>query len=421
MKLLFVSSLYPPNVVGGAELSLCALTRTLAAAGDDVHVATLAPPGGPTVSTERDCGVTVHRFALANLYWPWSDTGERTLLQKSVWHTVDSANAVMARRLAALVARLEPDVVVTNNLQGWSTAVVTTMKRVGVPVVHVLHDYSLLCPQTTMYRGGSGCGTGDDRCGRCRLLTRPRHVHMREVDAVIGVSQSILDFHDMHGLFRGVQHTVIHNSLKDGIEIRRSPPPRIDGAVRFGYLGRLESMKGIETLLRAADYLARDDLLFEVLVAGTPSTPTYLDSLKSRWPLRNVHYLGFVNDPVRFLDSIDCLVFPTDWLEALGNGVFEAFARGIPVIGSDAGGIPETISHGTDGFIFQRGNWRDLADRMRLLAVDAELRESLGSAALAKAPGYLATLRAGEYRRFLRKVAAAKTEHVGVERQSCGR
>lgn len=421
MKLLFVSSLYPPNLVGGAELSLRALAQALAAEGDDVHVATLAPPDAALVSIERDRGVTVHRFALANLYWPWGDRGKQTLLKKSVWHAVDSANTVMARRLAALVARIQPDAVITNNLQGWSTAVVPTAKRLGVPVVHVLHDYSLLCPQTTMYRGGSGCGTRDERCGRCRLLTRPRHTHMRDVDAVIGVSQSILEFHHMHGLFREVQRTVIHNPLKDGIDIRRSPRPRTNGPVRFGYLGRLESMKGIETLLRAADYLARDDLLFEVLVAGTPSTPTYLDSLKSRWPLRNVHYLGFVNDPVRFLDSIDCLVFPTDWLEALGNGVFEAFARGIPVIGSDAGGIPETISHGTDGFIFQRCNWRDLADRMRLLAVDAELRESLGSAALAKAPGYLATLRAGEYRRFLRKVAAAKTEHVGVEPQSCGR
>ena len=252
-----------------------------------------------------------------------------------------------------------------------------------------------------LFRDGTGCGTGRNRCQPCRLLTRPRHMHMQDVDAVVGVSQSVLDFHIAHGLFADSRQAVIHNPLKIGIDIAAAPVVHNDGPVRFGYLGRVEPMKGIETLLRAVDSLSQENLPMQILIAGNAASDDYLSSLKQRWPMTNVEYLGYVDDTTALLDRLDCLVFPTDWLEALGNGVFEAFARGVPVIGSDAGGIPESIDDAINGFVFRKGSWRQLAAHMKTLTVDVATRENMSHAALAKAPGYLASKRAKQYRELL--------------------
>src|ERR1041385_273049 len=58
------------------------------------------------------------------------------------------------RRLAEAVAAARPDVVHTSNLPGITTAIWETCRRLGVPVVHTIHDYYLLGPRGTFPRPG---------------------------------------------------------------------------------------------------------------------------------------------------------------------------------------------------------------------------------------------------------------------------
>lgn len=411
MRILHVSSLYPPNVVGGAEQGLKTLAEAKAAAGHDVHVATLQAPGA---GGERDGSatgpVTVHEVPLANVYWPYEPGGpSRPLPSRLAWHGIDTANVVMARRVARIVRRVAPDVVLTHNLQGFSTAVMPAIRRAGAPLVHVPHDYALLCPQTTLWRNGAGCGTGAQRCTGCRVLTGPRHRHAESVDAVVSVSRSLLEFHRAHGLFTDVPATVIHNALKPAFRIRDAVRPRSEtGVFTFGFLGRVERSKGIEALLAAASGLERSGVRFRLRVAGR-ARPGYIEELRQRWPLADVEYAGYVDAP-EFLAGIDTLVFPSEWMEALGNGVFEAFSQGVPVIGSDIGGIPETIDDGVNGLVFPAGDAAALAAMMRRLAAEPGLREAMGAAALEKAREYLAPRRAAEYVEFLEGVVRRARE-----------
>ncbi len=75
------------------------------------------------------------------------------------------------------------------------------------------------------------------------------------------------------------------------------------------------------------------------------------------------------------------LVLPSR-CEGMGRVLIEAMAAGIPVIGSDVGGIPHMIRDGQNGFLFPRGNARELEDRLRRVLSDPELAAKLGAEGL---------------------------------------
>lgn len=409
MRILNVSSLYPPHVVGGAELGIHTISEAIARAGHDVHVVTLDPPSrSGTPAAAANGPVTVHRVPLANVYWPFdASRGAQSRFRKMLWHGIDIENAVMARRVRQIVRRIRPDVVLTHNLQGFSTAVMPAIKQTGVTLVHVPHDYALLCPQTALWRNGRACGVLDERCLRCRALTAPRRRHLAAVDAVISVSQSLLDFHRLHGLFSDVPATVIYNALRAPLTVRESVPVgHGDDVMTFGFLGRVERSKGIETLLEAASRLEARGHRFRLRVAGQ-CDPVYLATLRKHWPLASVEYVGYV-DAATYLAETDVLVFPSEWLEALGNGVFEAYSQGVPVIGSAVGGIPESIDEGETGFVVAPGDSVELAARMSCLLADPGKRQEMAASALVKAREYLPSNRAGEYLAFLNSILASR-------------
>ncbi|MEM7705885.1 MAG: glycosyltransferase [Pseudomonadota bacterium] len=410
MRILNVSSLYPPNVVGGAEMGLKTISEAMVDLGHQLHVATLQPPKGIGKPVGDPSGkVEVHGFPLANIYWPF-DQNLRPSPARVLWHSLDTENRMMAANVAKLVQRLQPDVVLTRNLQGFSTAVIPAVARLGVPVIHVLHDFSLVCPRTTMFKNGKECGMRSERCNGCRLLTPRRWRHTEALSGVIGVSRAVLDVHLDHGLFRNLPAKVIHNALRPEIKIADRAEVRKDGPLKLGFLGRVEQPKGIETLLKACHNLHRTGRAFELMVAGR-GQEDYLRYLKARFPEVPVTYEGFV-ESASFLKALDVLVFPTECQEALGNGVFEAFSQGTLVIGSDRGGIPESIDHGTNGIVFPAGDVDALTSRLHQIFDNLQLRRALAQNALVKSRQYLAPNRARSYVEFVETVTDRATAAI---------
>src|SRR5262249_38354253 len=114
--------------------------------------------------------------------------------------------------------------------------------------------------------------------------------------------------------------------------------------IRFGFLGQLRPVKGIEELVDA--FLSLPSGSAELLIAGKGDA-AYERLLKAKTAERDdVRWLGFV-DPQQLLNEIDVLVVPSLWQEPLGLVILEAFAHGRPVIGSQRGGIPELITRET--------------------------------------------------------------------------
>jgi glycosyltransferase involved in cell wall biosynthesis len=91
-----------------------------------------------------------------------------------------------------------------------------------------------------------------------------------------------------------------------------------------------------------------------------------------------VRFLGSHRDIVPFLQAADCFICPSVWKEGAGNANFEAMACGLPDVASRIGGIPEFVEDGRNGFLFTSGDHRELADRIRRLADDPQLRDRMG-------------------------------------------
>jgi glycosyltransferase involved in cell wall biosynthesis len=374
VKIGLINTLYSPYRVGGAEKSVQLLAEGLVSAGNEVFVVTCAERR----SQESLNGVRVYREPLANVYWPFK-AGKQSLL-KPVWHFVDALNPLMGARVRQIVERERPDVVNTNNLSGFSASVWEELMALGVPVVHTVRDYYLLCSRSTMYRQKQNANC-DDICANCRALSWPRRTRAKSIEHVIGISGAVLAEHTKRGIFRNAHTCVIPNiagAVAEPSSVVRTPP-----FVRFGYLGRIEASKGIAELLQSFQMAlsTRRDIR---LVLGGAGDDAYIATLTASVRTHSVRFLGLV-DPAAFFADIDFLVVPSRWKEPLGRVVLEAHQYGVPVLGARRGGISEYIADGVTGFGFDVTEPSALADLMlRCAEFSSEQYTRLRSALLAE-------------------------------------
>jgi glycosyltransferase involved in cell wall biosynthesis len=405
-KILFITNRYSPDVVGGAELSVQTLAEELAARGVSVAVITLGAHSTDTQDTVN--GIRVYRLALANLYMPFG--AQRSAPVRLMWHVFDTRNTRMAAKVAAILDSERPDWVSTHNLSGFSVAVWDEIKSRGIGLGHVLHDYYLLCPRTTMFKGERNC---ESQCGTCRRLSAPKLEASRAVDLVIGISRHVLDTHLRRGCFPNARKTVIHNARRwTGASVERLTPNPSAG-LRIGYIGRIEPSKGIEVLLRAVAMLPQDR--WTLRIAGRASRPEYIEELRQTFARREtasreIEFVGQVK-PVEFYPSVDVVVVPSIWNEPLGMVAVESLQFGVPVIVARAGGLPDILGTSGAGWVFEPGDPGELAGILRSLLDDRQPLRDRQSLAAQRRDYFLPARQADE---FLAAVSAVRQDAAGL-------
>lgn len=376
MKILQVNTLFAPRRFGGAEVFLERLSKDLVARGHQILVACLSP----TPARHGDEALQVHEFGLRNIYWPF-DGARRKPWLKAVWHLRNAFGRGGASDVDALLRQERPDVVHTHNLAGFTSAVWQVIRAHGIPLVHTIHDYALLCPSATMFRDNANCSTP---CVGCRFLSWSNQEHSQCVDAVVGVSGFALEQHLRNGYFPRAARHVIHNGNPSTERSSARSPSAESSVLRVGYLGRLAPSKGIEVMLDALLPLVPGQC--QVLVAGT-GAKEYEANLRRRYEPRGVRFEGRV-DSARFLADIDVLVTPSLWNEPFGLVLCEAMSAGVPVVASAVGGVPEVFEHGRCGFLFNPGDGDALRGFVRQFAEDRELHRRMSGNCLEKAATY---------------------------------
>jgi len=210
-------------------------------------------------------------------------------------------------------------------------------------------------------------------CRKCLILRNYHAEASDSVSAVVGVSRYILDRHVGLGRFSNVASKQVIYNARDprplGID---APAPQKTG-ITFGFIGRLDSAKGVERLIDAFTSYACDGVS---LVIGGSGEHDYTAQLKGRSEDSRIRFIGRTS-PREFYPSIDALIVPSLWNEPLGMVVAEAFAFGKPVIGSKRGGIPEMISHGINGFLYDPDSEDELINSIKLMTEKPEVLSAM--------------------------------------------
>lgn len=152
-------------------------------------------------------------------------------------------------------------------------------------------------------------------------------------------------------------------------------------AIVIGYFGRIHHSKGIFTLLEALDgAMAQEPRLHCLWLGHGPDVQALGERIEAGAFAHRHHMLGWIDDVHPYYSAISMLAFPSIATETFGRVSVEAQAAGAPVLGSDIGGVPETLSPGVTGLLLPPGNaeeWRGAI----LKLCQSEVREPMGIAA----------------------------------------
>ena len=418
MKVLHLPFCYFPDAAGGTETYVAALVRELGALG--VECAVAAPAAEDSVYEHE--GVWVHRFAV--------NPGGVSLDDLS-----GAGDRHAATRFHTILDRLRPDVV---NLHALTSAVSLRSARAakahGAALVFTYHTPTVSCPRGTLLRFGAEICDGElakapctecvlHRRGMNRLSARVASCAPRAAGAALGalglaggpwtalrMSQLVALRHRcFKELMEAADRVVaVCEWVRELLERNGVPPEKITvsrqgfgGAppqdreapkterrvpgnpLQIAFLGRFHATKGIgllvEAILQDRGLPVRLDI-FGLAQDGEGERlraeieAKFRDDKRIRFreplPPANVR---------RTLAGYDALAVPSQWLETGPLVVYEAFAAGIPVVGSDLGGIRELVRHGADGLLVPHASVNAWTASLRRLATEEGLLTRLRS------------------------------------------
>lgn len=144
-------------------------------------------------------------------------------------------------------------------------------------------------------------------------------------------------------------------------------------------VGHPYDIKGVDILLKAFNLISHDYPDVRLHIVGHCDDRGPYENLAQGNPLISFHKGMFFRDIVSEFENCRFFVLPSR-TEGIPRVLLEAMACGKAVIGSRVGGIPEVIIDNETGLMFESGNYRQLAEKMRLLLDDPDFEKRLGNA-----------------------------------------
>lgn len=271
-----------------------------------------------------------------------------------------------------LIKRIRPAVVHVHNFFPLiSPSIFYACKFYGVPVVHTLHNFRIICPTATLMH--------DDKVTLRSLSEGPwwalRHRVYRDSYIATFFLCLMIWVHGKLGTWKNIvsKFIVLSDFSRKIFEEAGIPASKlfikhnsiIEQAIAFDgkragflFVGRLSKEKGVDVLGEAA-LCAPSEEKFEICVVG--SGPLDLSPFEGV-----VNCLGQLDkNEINFLmQSSSALIVPSICFEGFPMVLVEAYANSLPVIGSRLGALAELIDDGVTGLLFEPGNPKDLLEKM---------------------------------------------------------
>jgi glycosyltransferase involved in cell wall biosynthesis len=283
------------------------------------------------------------------------------------------------RKMRELLDHVRPRIAHAHNIyHHLSPSILPLLRKRGIPVVMTVHDLKLACPAYTMMadnqpcercRGGKIHNVAVNRCIKGSLalsslvmvetfLHRLLRLYDANVSRFVVPSRFVLEKLVQWGWAR---HRFAY--IPNFVDVERFRPNHAIGN-RFVYCGRLQSLKGVVTLVRAAA-LAKQPLT----LVGSGPEENRLRKLSEELGA-DVLFLGHQTKDalVDVIQSARAIVVPSECNENAPLALLEGYAAGRPVIGSRMAGIPELVREEETGTLFAAGEVEALAASLHRFA-----------------------------------------------------
>ena len=291
------------------------------------------------------------------------------------WPLTSSEVPASDREWAGLLHELRPDLIHFHHLLNHPLSLLAKLTDTGIPVIVSIHDYYFLCPDYTLQHcpGVHSC----DSCFPERFkgpaeYQRLRRVllggSLRKAAAIVAPSHAAANL--VREVYPDLNIRIIPHGIRDLPNIARQPSSK----VRFGMIGHVAPIKGIEVILKAWPLVASKDGA-EFHIYGTAADPRYAQQCADL----GIHYHGPYREPdlPGILSQIDVGVLPSQAPETFCYTLAEFFAAGVPVIGSNYGNLADQIVDGVNGFKVPRDDPRAWAEMIFMLILDSDRRKAI--------------------------------------------
>jgi glycosyltransferase involved in cell wall biosynthesis len=415
LRFLHITTFYPPYSFGGDGVYVYRLAHALAEAGHQVDVihcidsynllsrgqTGLEMPGHPNVTA---FGMRSGFGWLSPLL---SHQSGRPLLNQ--------------RAIARVLDDKRYDVIHYHNISLFGPGILALAPPASAAVkLYTIHEHWLICPTHVLWKfNRRPCER--PQCLQCVLRAgRPPQLWrysgfleraIREVDLFLAPSRFTARIHAERGFKGPLAHLPLFTERSDADW--QQPAPSLHPRPYFLFVGRLELIKGLHTLIELWSRIGCADLL----VVGDGPEAGKLRALAANNP--HIRFLGAVchNElGALYSNSLACVV-PSLAYEIAPLVTIEAFARKTPVIAHDLGGLSELVGESGGGLVYRTSD--ELSEALQRIASSPELRTELGE------NGYQAFTRCWSkevhlemYFELLRQTAIRKFGHLPWEAEA---
>lgn len=307
-------------------------------------------------------------------------------------------------KLSQLIDYTQPDLIWAFGVhQHLSPSVFVTAKRKNIPIIHLLSDYSIICPDFNLTKNGAshsrllsptkGCFSAiANRYAKLSSLSYPNKQPSLS-SSIIGAVE--LYFYDKFKLYinnvdkfivpsRFLKQVMINNGMPvtkiDHLPIFIEPDnymPEYSSQAYFVYFGSLSHEKGLITLFDVMFRLKHHKLM---LIGDGPQRHL-LEKIKVEKNLDNIKFFGKLHGEQlkRIIRNSRFVIVPSTWYDNSPNVILESFALGKPVLGASIGDIPEYIEESNTGLLYTHNNSEELESKIDFLMNQSALCKEMGT------------------------------------------
>ncbi|MDD2325484.1 MAG: glycosyltransferase [Alphaproteobacteria bacterium] len=359
MRFLSASGMFAPFFGGGAEFSSFNLAKWLLKQGHDVGVLTTAPTPNDVLNGELYEGLRMWRIYMPR---PYTIHEKGKSWVKPLWHLQDHLDPANQRIAASILDAFKPDFVNMHILQGLGHNLIKEIAKRDIPALYFQHDLGLVCIKRSMFVNGKDC---PNQCHLCKLSCRYQEALLRKIPRLTLCSPSQANLNKISRYF---PLSDFHN--KATLNANSYPPPTLDRVKsdipRLLYVGRLHHTKGIDILLKVCQKIAENHVFHLTVVGGGPDESNLRNSCANfSW----CTIIGSVpqQEVSNHMSNCDLLLIPSLWAENSPGVVIHALTLGVPVLGSNKGGIPELVEHDRNGLLIAAGDEAAWESALRLV------------------------------------------------------